>query len=316
MQRHGVPRFYSDVDSLLNDPDVNAVYVATPPGSHLELAKKVAKAGKPCYMEKPVARSAEEAQEMADMFAGAKLPLFVAYYRRAYPRYEQVRALLEDRELGELSEVRYTLRRRSQPAANWRQDVATSGGGLFVDVGSHMLDLLDFLLGPLRNVQGTATRSRTAKPGAVEDTVSLSFEASHAAVGSALWNFRAAEEVEILEIVGDRAKLTLPDTMNGATIILDYADGSPARQWEVPPPTPAVQEPLICSIVDALRYGDVSRCPSSADSGVRASRYLDAALVGFYGSRSGDFWRDPSTWAVNRQSGDQADVKRARLSEL
>lgn len=55
-KRHNVPRFYSDIDDLLKDPEVDAVYVATPPGSHRELALKVCAAGKPCYMEKPMAR--------------------------------------------------------------------------------------------------------------------------------------------------------------------------------------------------------------------------------------------------------------------
>lgn len=55
-KRHGVPRWYDCADALIADPEVNAVYIATPPGSHCELAEKVAAAGKPCYVEKPMAR--------------------------------------------------------------------------------------------------------------------------------------------------------------------------------------------------------------------------------------------------------------------
>lgn len=57
-KRHGVPRFYTDVDELLQDPEVDAVYIATPPGSHKDLALRVCAAGKPCYVEKPMARLA------------------------------------------------------------------------------------------------------------------------------------------------------------------------------------------------------------------------------------------------------------------
>merc|ERR1719436_1248362 len=99
-ERHQVPRWHSDVDALLADTSVDAVYIATPPGAHLETALRVAAAGKPCYVEKPMGRSFDEAARMAAAFAEARLPLFVAYYRRAYPRYQQVRALLQTGELG------------------------------------------------------------------------------------------------------------------------------------------------------------------------------------------------------------------------
>ena len=86
-KRHGVPRWYDDADKLIHDPEVDAVYVATPPGSHLEYALRVAAAGKPCYVEKPMARSHAECRRMIEAFAAARLPLFVAYYRRALPRF-------------------------------------------------------------------------------------------------------------------------------------------------------------------------------------------------------------------------------------
>jgi hypothetical protein len=53
-RRHGVPKWYSDADALINDPEVDAVYIATPPGSHLEYALRVAAAGKPCHVETPI----------------------------------------------------------------------------------------------------------------------------------------------------------------------------------------------------------------------------------------------------------------------
>src|SRR6476619_383950 len=93
-RRHDVPRFYGDAEALINDPEVDAVYVATPPGSHLEYALKVAAAGKPCYVEKPMARSFTECSQMIDAFERAGLPLFVAYYRRALPRFIKAKDLI------------------------------------------------------------------------------------------------------------------------------------------------------------------------------------------------------------------------------
>lgn len=306
-QRHGVSNSYTSVEGLLQDAEVDAVYVATPPSTHLDIALQVAAAGKPCYMEKPMARNYNESKRMLDAFAQAGLPLFVAYYRRAYPRYQQVQALLTSGELGELSSVQYTLRKKapqaqpgeSCPSQGWRVDVPTSGGGLFVDVGSHLLDLLDFLLGPLREVKGVAARSPEAPATAPEDVVSATFLAGRAIAGSANWNFRAMDNFELLEIVGERGRLSLPEPMNGAVCIVETLETS--RRWEVQAPAPAVQEPLIQTVVDAIRAGNPSLCPSTAESALRTAGYLDAVLEGFYGSRADGFWDEPGSWPVNQK---------------
>src|SRR5688572_4404129 len=146
-KRHDVPRWYDDADKLIRDPEVDAVYVATPPGSHLEYALRVAAAGKPCYMEKPMARSAAECQQMVDAFARAGQPLFVAYYRRGLPRFRKILELIESGRLGRLHAVSHVYQGRAQapqpggpkvPRAGWRESVEESGGGLFLDLGSHV----------------------------------------------------------------------------------------------------------------------------------------------------------------------------------
>ena len=63
-RRHGVPKFYSDATLLINDPDVNAVYIATPPDTHAKYAIETMRAGKPAYVEKPMARTIAECEEM------------------------------------------------------------------------------------------------------------------------------------------------------------------------------------------------------------------------------------------------------------
>ena len=73
-RRHGVPKWYADADQLIDDPEVDAVYVATPPGTHEKLAMRVAAAGKPCYVEKPMARSFAECARMNEAFAAARKP--------------------------------------------------------------------------------------------------------------------------------------------------------------------------------------------------------------------------------------------------
>ncbi|MEM7801436.1 MAG: Gfo/Idh/MocA family oxidoreductase [Chloroflexota bacterium] len=161
-ERHGVPKWVDDADRLINDPEVNAVYVATPPSSHKELTIAALKAGKPVYVEKPMALDHRECLEMLDAARQAEQPLFVAYYRRALPRFLKVKALLEAEAIGEVRTVDV---KRWQPARSadfyretqpWRVDPSIAGGGYFVDLASHMLDLLDFLLGPIDAAQGYA----------------------------------------------------------------------------------------------------------------------------------------------------------------
>src|SRR3954469_4538120 len=195
-RRHNVPRWYDNADALIRDPDVDAVYIATPPGSHFEYALKVAAAGKPCYVEKPMARSFVECQRMIDAFERAKLPLFVAYYRRALPRFVKLKDLIDSGKIGHVTSCRYhrTTPDRPAPPGFWRLDVAQSGGGLFLDVGSHVLDLLDYLLGEFVETSGSGF-GRPESPA--EETVALSFRTSRGVVGAASWNFAADRNEEL-----------------------------------------------------------------------------------------------------------------------
>ncbi|HEY7374191.1 MAG TPA: Gfo/Idh/MocA family oxidoreductase, partial [Polyangia bacterium] len=149
-RRHGVPRWYDDAAALIADPEVDAVYIATPPGAHERLALAVCAAGKPAYVEKPMARNLAECARMVDAFAAAGLPLFVAYYRRALPRFLRARDLIASGALGRLTGVRYRqsgpyhhdveARVREGAALPWRLEAEHAGGGLFLDVGCHTLD--------------------------------------------------------------------------------------------------------------------------------------------------------------------------------
>ncbi|CAE7332321.1 unnamed protein product [Symbiodinium natans] len=301
-KRHGVARWYTTVEDLLADPNVTAVYIATPPGSRLEIAKKVAASGKPCYLEKPMARSLTESLQVAEPFKQAGSPLFVAYYRRAYPRFARLRELLTSGRLGVITGVHYRLQKPAvKEQVGWRFEVSASGGGLFVDIGSHVLDLLDFLVGPLRNLHGVATRASGASATAPEDGVALSFECAEQAIGSATWSFNAPESCDLLEILTATAKVTVPELMNGSRISVAYADGTAAETWDIPPPAPAVQEPLVQSVTDAILAKKPELCPSRSDSALRAAGYIDQALEGFYGGRGDAFWERPESWTVNKR---------------
>jgi predicted dehydrogenase len=297
-RRHGVPAFYDDVDRLLEDPRVDAVYIASPPGPHLELALRVARAGKPAYVEKPMARTYGECQQMVDAFAAARLPLFVAYYRRRLDRFLKVKELLDGQRLGAIRsvEVRYAsdgqLQYAGRAALPWRLHAEQAGAGLFLDLASHTLDVLDFWFGPLQAVAGEA--SNLAAPGDVEDRVLMSFTTLAGARGSGSWDFSSPTREDSIAIVGEAATLRMSTFGDGP---LELEGPAGAESYSLPNPR-HIQEPLIQSIVDSL-LGRGS-CPSTGETAARTSDVMDRALLSYYGNRDEGFWRQPERWPGRR----------------
>jgi len=296
-KRHDVPRWYTNARELIHDPEVDAVYIATPPGSHLEYALQVCEAGKPAYVEKPMARNAEESERMVEAFAAAKLPLFVAYYRRALPRFLKARELVQSGCLGRLTGVNYrycapTHRHIDPKNLPWRLMAEESGGGLFLDLGCHTLDILDFLLGPLMEVAGTA--ANLASVGDVEDTVAMSFRTASGALGTAFWNFAGEAREDILEITGTEGRLSLSTFGNEP---LEWRTADRCELFDLPNPL-HVQQPLIQTIVDDLLGR--GRCESTGETALRTARVMDTVLESYYGSRNDAFWERPKTWPGRR----------------
>lgn len=289
-RRHGVPRWYDNADALIADPQVHAVYVATPPGSHLEYALKVAAAGKPCYVEKPMARSHPECERMVKAFVAAKQPLFVAYYRRCLPRFVAAKELIDTGRLGRITSINYRHSRLYRPTPNpeWRLDVRESGGGLFLDLGSHALDLFDHLLGPLTQVAGSAANF---SDHSVEDAVAMSFSTAAGAIGAASWNFATSMIEDDITIDGTKARLMMT-CFGNEPLRLRHPDGA-TESFDHPNP-PHVQQPLIQTIVDQL-HGH-GACPSTGESAARTSRVMDIALSTYYGGRDDAFWDRPKDW--------------------
>ena len=296
-RRHNVPRWYDDADALISDAEVDAVYIGTPPGSHLEYALKVSAAGKPCYVEKPMARNYTECAQMITAFAAANLPLFVAYYRRGLARFLKAKDLVESRRVGQVTGVHYRFaspsHARTDPnALPWRFKADEAGGGLFLDLGCHTLDILDFILGPLVDVTGEA--ANLAAPYAVEDSVSLRFRTTSGAFGVATWNFVSAVREDSIEISGTEGRVML-STFGNEPVRLDTSEGQ--EMFDLPNPR-HIQQPLIQTIVDELNGRGV--CASTGLSAARTSRVIDIALSDYYGGREDAFWLRPTTWPGTR----------------
>ena len=271
--RHGVPRWYADARALIDDPEVDAVYIATPPSSHLDLALRVAAAGKPCLVEKPMAMSHAECVRMVDAFAGVGVPLWVAYYRRALPRFLKARDLLAEQAIGQLTSfhIQVTDRLANGGAlSNWRFDPSVAGAGLLFDLASHCVDLIDFLVGPIGEARGCSRNTGGAY--AAEDVTAAAFIAGETVAGTGTWNFNADEKTDAIVFTGTRGRLWTPIFADG-DVALTRDERTTAFPIRNPP---HVHQPLIQSIVEEL-HGR-GQCESTGVSGARASWVLDRCL--------------------------------------
>lgn len=118
--RHGHGRAYDTLEELLSDPDIDIIYIATPPNVHKQYAIQVAQAHKHCYLEKPLALSWEEAEEIHAAFKESKTRCFTAHYRRGMPRYRELKKLLDEGTLGNNSRSSGN----SHPASNSRRNAS------------------------------------------------------------------------------------------------------------------------------------------------------------------------------------------------
>lgn len=277
-QRHGVPRWYDDAAALIADPGVNAVYVATPPSTHKSYALMAIAAGKPVYVEKPMARDHAECVAMLRAGENAGVPVLVAYYRRCLPRFRKVRELLFDQHaIGTPRLVNVVLHEPHHPRyhdpANlpWRVQPALSGGGIFMDLACHTLDLLDWLFGPIVAAEGRASNQLGAYPA--EDNVAMSFAFGNGMLGTGAWNFGSYRHEDRVEVIGDAGSIVFA-TFGDGPIRVENVQG--AQEYTVANP-PHIQQPLIETIVAELR-GQKGACPSTAETAARTSWVMDQVL--------------------------------------
>ncbi|WP_416307648.1 Gfo/Idh/MocA family protein [Neptunicella sp. SCSIO 80796] len=274
--RHHVPRWYDDADNLIQDPDINAIYIATPPDGHLPYTLKAAAAGKAVYVEKPMARNYTECQQMIKACEQAGVPLFVAYYRRCLPHFVKVKQWLEQGKIGEVRHVNVQLNQAVRPQLlsrmnnEWRIDPEIAGGGYFYDLGSHQLDLLDYLLGPIQQAHGIATNQ--AGYYSADDMVCASFMFESGATGTGNWCFNSSQSAtrDITEIIGSQGIIRYA-TFSGGDVTL-LVDGKKTQQFSCQLPK-HIQQPLIQTVVVALTEN--SHCPSTGASAARTNWVME-----------------------------------------
>ena len=272
-RRHGAAVAYDNVDDLLADPYVDAVYIATPPHLHCAQTVAAARAGKRVLVEKPMALDFAECQTMISACKEADVSLHVAYYRRFYPKFVFAKKMLDDGAIGAVLGANLLMRQMSG-SGGWRVDPKVSGGGHFVDVGSHRLDMTLYLLGgDLSGAAGFAQNH--LKLHDAENDVSVSFQTTTGAVVSAGFHFHTRPACDILEIIGSAGTLRFAP-FDGETFSVFTASGETTHSF--PNPSPA-HLPFIAALVNVYKGAELPHV--TGEEGAKATQIMDAALAGF-----------------------------------
>ena len=267
-ERHGIGRWYKDAQELIDDDEVNAVYVATPPSSHATYAIMAMKAGKPVYVEKPLAASYEDCARINRVSEQTGVPCYVAYYRRYLPYFQKVKDIVGNGGLGKVLnvQIRYTepMRRADAEALEkheplpWRLHPDVAGGGYFYDMAPHQLDLLQDMFGVILEARGIcANRGGLYE---AEDSVSACFKFENGLPGSGSWCYVAHESAreDSIVIIGTEGELMFS--------VFDYKPirllTSHGEECITVPNPPYVQYPLIKTMIEDLQGLAVCTCTS------------------------------------------------------
>lgn len=274
-KKHGVPKWYSNASDLINDPEINAIYIATPPLQHEEYTLAALAAGKPVYVEKPMALNSTAAQRMADASLKYGVKLVVAHYRRTQPLFLKIKSLLAEKAVGD---VRFVDLKMLQPVAsdiianseeNWRINPAISGGGLFHDLAPHQLDLMLYYFGEAVNFHGLASKKDVTAP--VADLVTGHIEFENNVVFNGLWCFSAPqnEQTDSCEIIGSKGKIAF--SVFGQYIKISIDGKEELLNFE---PLQHVEQPMIEQVVAYFRGEGENPC--AAEEALKTMKIMDA----------------------------------------
>jgi len=281
-KRHHVPKWYSNATELINDPEVDAVYIATPPDAHATYAIEAMRAGKPVYVEKPMARSYAECIEMLKVSEETGIPLFVAYYRRTLSAFLKVKEIVWDGTIGKPLMVNIKLykpageRSKTPEQMSWHVFPEIGGAGHFYDLASHQFDYLDFVFGKITDIKGIATNIAGLYPA--EDTVAATWKHESGVVGSGSWCFVVDKNQfnDEIEIIGEEGKIVIPTFTHGKVSVFNK-NGLTVHEFTNPD---HIQQNLVKQVVDELR--EVGSCVSTGISAARTNWVLEEIVKDYY----------------------------------
>jgi putative oxidoreductase len=278
-ERHNISKWYTDAQELINDPKVNAIYIATPPSSHATFAIMAMKAGKPVYIEKPLAASYEDCARINRISNETGIDCFVAYYRRYLPYFKKVKQIIQSGTIGKVTNVqlRFSVPPReldynSSSIKPWRLQPDIAGGGYFYDLAPHQLDTLQELFGIITRAHGYC--ANVGHLYKAEDTISACFMFENGLPGSASWCFvghKSARE-DCIDVIGEKGMMSF-SVFDYKPIRVITSEGT--RSVIVPNP-PYVQLPIIKSVIEDLQ--GIGTCESTSISATPVNWVMDRIL--------------------------------------
>ena len=267
-KRHGAKRYYNDANQLLADDEVNAVYIATPPYLHCEQTIQAAETGKHVLCEKPMAMSVEECQRMVDACKHAGVTLMIAYYRNFYPNIVKMKDLMNEGTIGDVVLARVNCTAFYNPnradLKNWRVKPEISGGGVLMDIGSHRISLLEYLMGDIESVTGFAETVHQDIPVDDSAVFSLRFESGAHAVANINWNIGVG--IDDVEVYGTKGCLRCSPLNSGNLTVETKSDGKVELKQI---PLPYTHTGLVEDFVNHIKTGEPIRC--SGESGLQTN---------------------------------------------
>ena len=278
-ERHNISKWYTDAQELINDPKVNAIYIATPPSSHATFAIMAMKAGKPVYIEKPLAASYEDCARINRISNETGIDCFVAYYRRYLPYFKKVKQIIQSGTIGKVTNVqlRFSVPPReldynSNSTKPWRLQPDIAGGGYFYDLAPHQLDTLQELFGIITRAHGYC--ANVGHLYKAEDTISACFMFENGLPGSASWCFvghKSARE-DCIDVIGEKGMMSF-SVFDYKPIRVITSEGT--RSVIVPNP-PYVQLHIIKSVIEDLQ--GIGTCESTSISATPVNWVMDRIL--------------------------------------
>lgn len=241
-KRHKVPNWTTNASEIISDTNINAVYIATPPSSHLEYALQALKANKYVYLEKPMVLNSNEASILSNAVKQFKGKVTVAHYRRRLPNFVAVKEFLESEIIGEVLSAEINIGQTKNASliavtdVNWRLNPEVSGGGYFHDIAPHQIDLMYHYFGDVEEIKGIETEkyknSKDIVKGAIKFKNGVQFKGS--------WNFNAAEDIDNCIIIGKKGVISFSFYGDEVKVSLDQEVQS--HKFSTPM---HVQQPLI-----------------------------------------------------------------------
>lgn len=230
-----IPFYYTDYRKMLEDPKIDAVMISTPHDLHAEHCVAALEAGKHVLIEKPIARSLKESQQILDAAQKTDKVLMVGFCERFEPRHQYIRKLIDEGVLGKLLSARTDHYQNFNPApASWWRNAEKVGGGSVISSGIHRLDLLRWYLGEPTEVfaRGVGMEERLEAEACVHAVISFDSGAvANFSINWAIFDYKHYEAMSLtgkdgtLYSDGQTFQLSVKNVENGKMKIVDVPEG-------------------------------------------------------------------------------------------